>query len=396
VDLRYSESDEQFRKELREWLAVTLPEVPPKPGPHAWDERREWDTNWQRVLFDAGYVGINWPKEYGGRGASLTEQLIYLEETTLAGAPYIGVNFVGMLHAGPTIMAEATEEQRAEHLPKILRGEEVWCQGFSETGAGSDLASLSCKGFRDGDEYVITGQKIWTSFAQVADWCELLIRTDPDAPKHKGITWVMFPMDSPGVEIREIKTIVGSSEFSEVFFDEARVPIANRVGNENDGWRVAMVTFGFERGTGFISDLVETNKMISDLVAVARQVTRTSGTAWDDIELRRDIGRLQARMDALWAMTKRNLSQAERNGVPGTGGSVVKVYYSELFQELTDVAMRVLERAGLAREDLGDLRSGSFVEERLRSTSFTIAAGTSQIQRNIIAERILGLPKEAK
>ncbi len=396
MDLRYSESDEQFRKELREWLAVTLPEVPPKPGPHAWDERREWDTSWQRILFDAGYAGINWPKEYGGRGASLTEQLIYLEETTLAGAPYIGVNFVGMLHAGPTIMAEATEEQRAEHLPKILRGEEVWCQGFSETGAGSDLASLSCKGFRDGDEYVITGQKIWTSFAQVADWCELLIRTDPDAPKHKGITWVMFPMDSPGVEIREIKTIVGSSEFSEVFFDEARVPIVNRVGNENDGWRVAMVTFGFERGTGFISDLVETNKMISDLVAVAKQVTRTSGTAWDDIELRRDVGRLQARMDALWAMTKRNLSQAERNGVPGTGGSVVKVYYSELFQELTDVAMRVLERAGLAREDLGDLRSGSFVEERLRSTSFTIAAGTSQIQRNIIAERILGLPKEAR
>ena len=396
MDLRYSESDEQFRKELREWLAATLPQVPPKPGPHAWDDRRKWDTNWQRILFDAGYAGINWPKEYGGRGATLTEQLIYLEETTLAGAPYIGVNFVGMLHAGPTIMAEATEEQRAEHLPKILRGEEVWCQGFSETGAGSDLASLSCKGVRDGDEYVITGQKIWTSFAQVADWCELLIRTDTDAPKHKGITWVMFPMDAPGVEIREIKTIVGSSEFSEVFFDEARVPIVNRVGNENDGWRVAMVTFGFERGTGFISDLVETNKMIGDLVEVARQVTRRSGTAWDDIELRREVGRLQARMDALWAMTKRNLSQAERNGAPGTGGSVVKVYYSELFQELTDLAMRVLERAGLAREDFGGMASGSFVEERLRSTSFTIAAGTSQIQRNIIAERILGLPKEAR
>jgi alkylation response protein AidB-like acyl-CoA dehydrogenase len=396
VDLRYSESDEQFRKELREWLAEALPSLPPKPGPHDWEARRDWDTGWQRQLYDAGYAGINWPTEYGGRGATLTEQLIYLEETTLAGAPYIGVNFVGMLHAGPTIMAEASPEQKNEHLPKILKGEEVWCQGFSEPSAGSDLAALSCKGVRDGDEYVITGQKIWTSFAQVADWCELLIRTNPDAPKHKGITWVMFPMDTPGVEIREIKTIVGSSEFSEVFFDEARVPVANRVGDENDGWRVAMVTFSFERGTGFISDLVETNKMISELVDLAKHVTRRSGTAWDDREIRRDVGRLQARMDALWAMTKRNHAQAERNGVPGVGGSVEKVYYSELFQQMTDVAMRLLDRAGLSRDDLGSLGSGSFVEERLRSTSFTIAAGTSQIQRNIIAERILGLPKEAR
>jgi alkylation response protein AidB-like acyl-CoA dehydrogenase len=203
-------------------------------------------------------------------------------------------------------------------------------------------------------------------------------------------------MDSPGVEIREIRTVVGSSEFSEVFFDEARVPVANRVGDENDGWRVAMVTFSFERGTGFISDLVETNRMISDLVVLARKVTSGRATAWDDVGLRRDVGRLQARMDALWAMTKRNLAQAERNGVPGVGGSVVKVYYSELFQELTDVAMRVLGRAGLSRDDVGDLPSGSFVEERLRSLSFTIAAGTSQIQRNIVAERILGLPKEAR
>lgn len=396
MDLRYSETDEQFRKELREWLATTLVQVPPEPGPHDWPARRAWDTDWQRRLFEAGYAGINWPKEYGGRGATLTEQLIYLEETTLAGAPYIGVNFVGMMHAGPTIMAEASAEQRSEHLPKILEGTEVWCQGFSEPGAGSDLAALSCKGVRDGDEYVISGQKIWTSFAQVADWCELLIRTDPTASKHRGITWVMFPMDTPGVEIREIKTIVGSSEFAEVFFDEARVPTANRIGDENDGWRVAMVTFSFERGTGFISDLVETNKMISELVELARHVTRRSATAWDDVELRREVGRLQARMDALWAMTKRNLSQAERNGVPGPGGSVVKVYYSELFQDLTDLAMRLLARAGLSRDDLGELASGSFVEERLRSTSFSIAAGTSEIQRNIIAERILGLPREPR
>jgi alkylation response protein AidB-like acyl-CoA dehydrogenase len=394
VDLRYSDSDERFRAQLREWLGDVLPALPDKPAPDDWPARRGYDTDWQRQLFDAGYAGISWPTEFGGRGATLVEQLIFLEETTRAGAPYVGVNFVGTLHAGPTIMAEATPEQKAAHLPCILRGEEVWCQGFSEADAGSDLASLSTRGVRDGDEYVVTGEKIWTSFAQVADWCELLIRTDPDAPKHKGITWVMFPMDTPGIEIRPIETIVGSSEFSEVFFDEARVPVANRVGLENDGWRVAMVTFGFERGLGFVSDLVETDRLLSDLVGLARKVTRRRATAWEDVGLRREIGHAQAEMDALWALTKRNLSQAARTGVQGPLGSVVKVAYSELFQRITDLAMRVLERGGMTRDDLGDWPSGRFVEERLRSTSFTIAAGTSQIQRNIVAERILGLPRE--
>ncbi len=234
----------------------------------------------------------------------------------------------------------------------------MWCQGFSEAGAGSDLASLSCKGVRDGDEYVVTGEKIWTSFAQVADWCELLIRTDPEAPKHKGITWVMFPMDTPGIEIRPIETIVGSSEFSEVFFDEVRVPVANRVGLENDGWRVAMVTFGFERGTGFVSDLVETDRLLSELVVLAEMVTRNGATAWDDQALRREIGHLQAEMDALWALTKRNLSQAARTGVPGPLGSVVKVAFSELYQRITDTAMRVLDRGSLSRDDLGRLALG--------------------------------------
>jgi alkylation response protein AidB-like acyl-CoA dehydrogenase len=393
VDLRYTEAEERFRQELREWLAATLPTLPPKPGPDDWPARRAYDTGWQAKLFEGGYAGINWPTEYGGRGATLTEQLIYLEETTLASAPYVGVNFVGLLHAGPTIMSEASEEQRQAHLPRILRGEEVWCQGFSESGAGSDLASLQCRAVRDGDEYVITGSKIWTSFAQVADFGELLVRTDPDVSKHKGITWLILPMDVPGIEIRPLETIVGSTEFSEVFFDEVRVPVANRVGDENDGWRIAMVTFSFERGTAFISDLVETNRMIGDLAALARKVTRRSGTAWDDVSLRREIGHLQAEMDALWAMTKRNLAQAERHGIPGPASSVVKVYYSELLQRMTDLGMRILDRASLSRDDVGELASGAFVEERLRSTAFTIAAGTSQIQRNIIAERILGLPK---
>lgn len=394
MDLRFSPSEQQFRADLRAWLDDVLADLEPPPAADDWPARRAYDTAWQRKLHDAGYAGINWPTEYGGRGATLTEQLIYLEETTRAGAPYVGVNFVGLLHAGPTLMAEATAEQRAAHLPRILRGDEVWCQGFSEPAAGSDLAALACRARLDGDHYVVTGHKIWTSFAQVADWCELLVRTDPDAPKHRGITWLICPMDAPGIEIRPLRTIVGSSEFSEVFFDEVRIPVANRVGEENDGWRVAMVTFGFERGTGFVSDLVETDRMIGEVADLARRIPWGRGTAWDDPAVRQELGRLQADMDALWAMTKRNLAQSERSGAPGLGGSLVKVAYSELFQRLCDMGTRLLGPGALARADLAGLPSGAITEERLRSLSFTIAAGTSQIQRNIVAERLLGLPKE--
>ena len=262
MDLRYSDSDEAFRAELREWLAVELPQLPPMPARGDWTARRGYDTDWQRRLFDAGYAGINWPKEYGGRGASPSEQLVFLEETGRARAPYVGVNFVGLLHAGPTIIAEGTEEQKAAHLPRILEGREVWCQGFSEPNAGSDLASLRTRAVRDGDHYVVTGQKTWCSFGHIGDVGELLVRTDPDAPKHQGITWLMLPMDLPGIEIRPIETVLGSSEFCELFLDEVRVPVANRVGAENDGWRVTNVTLSFERGTAFVSELVDAMQLV--------------------------------------------------------------------------------------------------------------------------------------
>ena len=207
-----------------------------------------WDTDWQRRLFDGGYAGLSWPEEYGGRDLPSSQQLIFLEETTRARAPYVGVNFVGLLHAGPTIVAEGTEEQKREHLPRILRGDEVWCQGFSEPGAGSDLASLRTRAVRDGDCYVVTGQKIWCSFGQVGDFGELLVRTDPEVKKQAGITWLMLPMDLPGIEVRPLRTVLGSSEFAELFLDEVRVPVSCRVGEENDGWRVTNVTLSFERG----------------------------------------------------------------------------------------------------------------------------------------------------
>jgi alkylation response protein AidB-like acyl-CoA dehydrogenase len=396
MDIRFSAEEIAFRDELRAWLGEVLPTLGDPPDRDDWTARREWDMGWQRKLYDAGYAGINWPAEFGGRGSTPTEHLIFLEETTRMGAPYVGMNFVAQLHAGPTLILEATPEQRARHLPAMLKGEEVWCQGFSEPNAGSDLASLSTRAIRDGDHYVVTGQKIWTSFGHVADYCELLVRTDPDAPKHRGITWVICPMDLPGIEVRPITTVAGTSEFCEVFFDEVRIPVENRVGDENDGWRVAMVTFSFERGTAFISELLGTMNQLAEMAEIAQQIPRNGSTAWDDDEIRREIGRLQAEYDALWALTKRVVSQAQRTGMPGPGGSVFKLYYADVKRRMADLAHRMLERRALVlAEGSGDEQTGGdMVASRLYVLSLSIAAGTSEIQRNIIGERILGLPKE--
>ena len=395
MDLRETDAEQAFRTGLRAWLSGTLPGLPPKPSPDDWPGRRAYDTHWQRLLFDAGYAGVDWPVEGGGRGSTPVEQLIFKEELERAHAPYVGVNFVGLLHAGPTVIAEGTPEQRQRYLPPILRGDEVWCQGFSEPDAGSDLASMRTRAVRDGDEYVVTGSKIWTSHAEVADYCELLVRTGPEDSRHRGITWLILPMDTPGVEIRPLTTIAGSTEFAELFLDGVRIPVANRVGDENDGWRVTMVTLSFERGTAFVGDLLEAVELLSETVAVAR---RTG--AWSDPGVRRQAGHLRAELDALWALTKRNVSQAARTGVPGIGGTVFKLAYTETRQRLGEFSLSLLGRAGLAAEDvegldgLGALPAETMVEDWLRGISLTIAAGTSQIERNIVGERILGLPKE--
>ncbi|MDX3833893.1 acyl-CoA dehydrogenase family protein [Streptomyces europaeiscabiei] len=375
MDLAYSPAEEEFRARLREWLAKVLPSTAPKPSPDDWAGRRAYDLGWQRMLYDAGYADVHWD-------ASPTTRLIFLEETERAGAPYVGANFVGLLHAGPTIAAEGTAEQRARWLPRILRGEEVWCQGFSEPDAGSDLAALRTHARRDGDAYVVTGSKIWTSHAEVADWCELLVRTDASAPKHRGISWLAMPMDAPGVTVRPLRTLAGSTEFAEVFLDEVRVPVANRVGEENDGWRVTMVTLSFERGTAFVGEVVACRRVLGEIAREARANGR-----WDDSAVRRRLGRLNAEFRALWRLTQWNVSAAEASGgVPGVGGSVFKLRYSRARQELYDVAADVLGPGAL---DLGR----PWVLDRLSSLSYTIAAGTSEIQRNIVGERILGLPK---
>lgn len=394
MDLRYTDSELAFREELRAWLREVLPSVPPEPHRNEWEGRRAWDTGWQRMLFDAGYAGINWPKEFGGRGATPTEHLIFLEETERMRAPYVGMNFVGLLHAGPTLIAEATDEQKAYHLPGILKGDHVWCQGFSEPGAGSDLASLRCRAFRDGDDYVISGSKIWTSFGHTADYCEMLVRTDPDAPKHKGITWLILPMKAAGIDIRPLRTMEGSTEFCEVYFDEVRVPVKNRVGDENDGWRVTMVTLAFERGTAFVSEMLQSMELVRDLTDLAKKVTRHGSTAWEDAGLRRDLAHLSGELDALWALTKRNISEAQRNGLVGAGGNVFKVAYTDVRQKLGDISMRLLDRASLSLDDMSGLPTGKHVKGRIHALSIGIAAGTSQVQKNIVSERVLGLPKD--
>jgi alkylation response protein AidB-like acyl-CoA dehydrogenase len=391
VDLRYTAAELSFRDELRTWLRATLPTLAAPPPADDWPARRRFDAHWQRLLFDAGYAGVDWPTEGGGRGASPVEQLIFKEECERAGAPYVGVNFVGLLHAGPTIIHEGTAAQRERYLAPILRGDEIWCQGFSEPDAGSDLASLRTRAVREGEDYIVNGSKIWTSHAEVADHCELLVRTADD--RSRGITWLIMPMDAEGIDIRPLRTIAGSGEFAELFLRDVRIPVENRVGDENDGWRVTMVTLSFERGTAFVGELLESMRLLGELRATAARLDLL-----DDVGLQRRIGHLTAAFDALWALTKRNVSEAAQTGIPGIGGSVFKLSFSEHAQALSDLAMEVLDRAALSLDPLdgadgAPLGNTEQISAWFKSISLTIAAGTSQVQRNIVGERILGLPK---
>ncbi|MEX1217451.1 MAG: acyl-CoA dehydrogenase family protein [Acidimicrobiales bacterium] len=394
VHLRDSESESRFRSELRAWLREAVASVPSPPSTSDWAGRREFDERWQKVLFDASYAGINWPADYGGRGATPTEHLIFLEESAKAKSPDVGVGFVGQMHAGPTLIAEGTEAQKSHHLTGILNGTHAWCQGFSEPGSGSDLASLRTRAFRDGDDYVITGQKIWTSHAMTADYCELLVRTDPNEERHRGISWLILPMDLEGIEVRPLVTIHGSTEFAELFLDEVRVPVANLVGAENDGWRVANVTLSFERGTGFVGELLDTKTVFLDLIRIAKIRKRKGVSLWDDDAIQSEIGVIGAEIDALWAFTKRNVSQGARGPMAMGSGSAFKVAFASLQHRLGDLVLRVLDRSSLALDDLADNHSNGLVHSKLHAFAISLGGGTTQIQQNIIAERVLGLPRE--
>lgn len=394
MDLRYSEADETFRREIRAWLEVEVPRHGPPPPRSDWDARRSYDSGWQKKLFEAGFAGINWPQAYGGRGATLTEELIYYEEYARAKAPYVGMNFVGLRHGGPTLIAEGSELQKQAHLPRILRGEEVWCQGFSEPGAGSDLAALSTSAVREGDHYRVNGHKIWTSFAQNADFCEMLVRTDAEAPKHKGISWLIMPMDTPGITVQPMDTLRGESDFAEMFCEDVLVPCENLVGAENDGWRITNVTLRFERGSAWAQDIYELREYLAELARTLRALARP-GTL-EDAGLCREIGKLAAEADALWALLKWQLGEVAKTGVPGIGGSVIKLVYAELSQRVYEFGTRLLGRAALSRDNIDDPSGRLTADTFLNTLSLTIAAGSSQIQRNIISERILEMPREPR
>ncbi len=390
MDLSFSDADVTFRDEVRTWLNENRPR-----GQRPMDRKgmREYDLTWQRTQAEGGWAGISWPAEYGGRGASLTQALIWFEEYGSLGLPGIDANFVGLNHAGPTLIARASDEQKAFHLPRILGGQVVWCQGFSEPEAGSDLASLKARAVVDGDDLVVSGQKIWTSFADVADWQELLVRTDPDAPKHKGITWVICDMSLPGITIRPIETMDDEHEFCEVFYDEVRIPLANVVGDVNEGWSVAMSTLAFERGTAFTVNQVRLAKVVEDLISEANVRVGPDGRrpAIADDEIARRLARARADVAAMRAMTYRGISRSQREGAPGAEGSIIKLFYSDLAQQVYRLAYDILGADGL--HFLSRWVPGGWSGSYLYSHSTSIGGGTSEIQRNIIGERVLGLPR---
>lgn len=386
MDFRDSPEEASFRKELRAWIEGNLPEGWRERDPKRGREDESVSKAWSKKLYDAGYAGLTWPKEFGGQGAPYTHQAIFLEETARAETPdHIGVIGLGM--AGPTIIAHGTDEQKERHLQPILSGEEVWCQGFSEPGAGSDLGSLRTRAERDGDHFSVNGQKVWSSFAHIADFCILLVRTDTSAPKHKGITYLLVDMRSPGVEVRPLVQITGDPEFNEIFFNDVKVPLSNVLGEINSGWNVAMTTLLHERGTLGFALTARLEVLTRKLIELAKE---TGGA--DDPIVRDRIARQWTDLQALKFTNYRALTTLMKTGVPGPEGSIAKLHWSESNQRLGKLALEILGRRAQLAGD-GGVWGGFWQYQQLRSRGNTIEAGTSEILRNIIAERVVGLPR---
>lgn len=390
MDLDFTREQVEFRDQVRTWLIENKPREP-RPRDNA--GIREYDTAWQHTQWKGGWAGIAWPTEYGGRGLTLLQQLIWYEEYAAQGFPGIDANFVGLSHAGPTLITQANEEQKAFHLPRILEGKSVWCQGFSEPDAGSDLAALKTKAVVDGDCLVVTGQKVWTSFATCADYQELLVRTDNSGSKHQGITWVICDMHTPGIEIRPIRTMEGGEEFCEVFYDEVRIPLTDVVAGIGNGWRVAMSTLSFERGTAFTANQVRLAKVVEDLIEFARENTGPDRRrpAIQDDEISRRLARARASVASLRAMTYVGICENMKSETPGPRGSMLKLYYADLCKEVAALAMDIVGAGALRYSSRWD--ENGWVGNYLYSFSQSIGGGTSEIQRNIIGERVLGLPR---
>jgi alkylation response protein AidB-like acyl-CoA dehydrogenase len=382
VDLTLSPAEEAFRDEFRAWLGENNPGREPAGEESAFEFRRDW----QRKLHAAGWAGVSWPKEYGGRGATLIEQAIFNEELARAQAPQLA-NGLGLAMGGPTVIAHGTEEQRRRYLEPILSAEEIWCQGFSEPESGSDLASLKTRAVRDGDDWVVTGQKVWTTFAHHAKWCMLVARTDREAPKHKGLTYFLMDMEQEAVQVRPLRQITGEAEFNELFIEEARIPNDNIVGGEGNGWAVAITTLMHERATLAFSLQVGVQIAMRELLERAKSSPGSNGhAASEDPIIRQRLAQLLIEAEVLRLNAYRGLSATMRTGVPGPEGSLGKWHWSEINQSLTELAIDISGPHAMLNED-------NWTYRFLRARANSIEGGTTEILRNIVAERVLGLPR---
>jgi alkylation response protein AidB-like acyl-CoA dehydrogenase len=377
VDLSFSERELAFRDELRAWLERH--DTGPEPE-HDETAHYAWRRDFQRALAEAGWAAVHWPVEYGGRGATITESAIFFEELARAGAP-LPANVLGLLLAGPTIMTWGTADQKNRFLAPILTAEEIWCQGFSEPEAGSDLASLKTRAVRDGDRWLISGQKVWTSGAQYSKWCMLLARTDPEVPKHKGLSYFLLDMEQDGVQVRPLRQITGESEFNELFIDGAVASDEQLLGGLGNGWKVALTTLMNERA-GLASFLQVRLRQLLDLLSA--QAVRAG--LLEDPDVAERLGELHLRTEVLRLTAYRGLTAIEKYGQPGPEGSLTKWMWSDTNQRLTELAVDLLGPA--------TLRAGeSWGYELLRARGNSIEGGTTEVLKNIVAERVLGLPR---
>ena len=377
MDLTLSSVEREFRDAVRAWIEDNHPGREPDGDPDAFEFRRAW----QRALNERGWAGLSWPTEYGGGGATLVELAIFYEETARAGAPQMA-NMLGLAMGGPTVIAHGTEEQKRRFLPPILSADEIWCQGFSEPGSGSDLASLKTRAVRDGDGWVVTGQKVWTTYAHEAKWCMLVARTDQDAPKHRGLTYFLMDMEQDAVEVRPLVQITGEAEFNELFIEEARIPDENIVGGEGNGWHVAITTLMHERAGLAFALQVQVQIALREL----QDQIRAAGRA-DDPLIRQRFAQVFVEAQVLRLNAYRGLTATMKRGAPGPEGSLGKWHWAEVNQALTELAMDVAGPHALLADDAWTYRF-------LRARANSIEGGTTEILRNIVAERVLGLPRQ--
>ena len=390
MEYRESPQERQFRQEVREWLRANRP-AEPRPPDDSPADQLAYDRAWQRAQYDGGWAGVHWPVEYGGRGLTPTEQLIWCEEYASADCPHVhDACWMAQNHAGPTLIVRGTDAQKSFHLPRILKGEGTWCQGFSEPGAGSDLASLRTRGVVDGEHLVVNGQKTWVTFGHLCDYQELLVRTGPPDSRHRGLTWVICDMKLPGVEIRPIRALDGLFHNSEIFYDDVHIPLDQVVGEIDGGWSVVLTTFGFERGPAAFSSFCQMVVELEQIIEHARSHPGPGGgrPALEDEALAERFGILRAQMQSLRSLMYMMIESAERQIELGAEGSLMHLPYTELDQAVYRLAVEILGPRAASRSAV---RGWSMAY--LKSFSASIAGGTSEIQRNIIGERLLGLPR---